>query len=326
MQRFWLWWEPGTNDRAAIASLTLAVGMLLRCSAGIAEDFKKEYWATSLAGPVDEDILQGLYDAVDRGEVGWLDVDSKYSIRPLKSGINLIFYHVGGNCYIGSDCERFPSSEPTGDRWNDSERVIDLDDPLAKEIVIRDLLALVRKADEIAPDGAIVGVHVDNVHRLGAVALANLFNGLLAAVEAARQQGSISKTREVGYVAKNNPKAFRQALEQRLLEILPLYQINENARLNQDGTLDRESLIAQDIGRRCDIPIFLKTFGSDVAYAVEQDDAQIDIHVSKDMAQEMAQKPNISGVAWSVEEENYHPTMFVQGSPVRQAPTRFCGK
>jgi hypothetical protein len=30
-----------------------------------------------------------------RGEVGWLDVDPKYSIRPLKSGIN--FYHVGGN-------------------------------------------------------------------------------------------------------------------------------------------------------------------------------------------------------------------------------------
>jgi hypothetical protein len=111
-----------------------------------------------------------------------------------------------------------------------------------------------------------------------------------------------------------------------LLEVLPLYQINENASLNQDGTLDRESRIAQDIGRQCDVPIFLKTFGSDVAYTVEQDDAQIDIHVSKDMAREMAQKPNISGVAWSVEEENYHPTMFVQGSAVQQAPKRFCDK
>jgi hypothetical protein len=320
MEKFCLCWRP------AMASLTLAIGTLLGCSAGLAEEFKKEYWATSLAGPVDEGILQGLYDAVDRGEIGWLDIDPKYSIPPLKPGINLIFYHVGGNCYIGSDCERFPSSEPTGDRWSDSERVIDLDDPLAREIVVRDLVALVRHADEVAPGGAIVGVHIDNVHRLGAVTLANFFNGFLIAVEAARQQGSISKTREVGYVAKNNPKAFQQALEQRLLEVLPLYQINENVRLNQDGTFDRESRIAQEIGRRCDIPIFLKTFGSDVAYTVEHDDEQINIHVSEDMAREMAQKPNISGVAWSVEEENYHPTMFVQGSPVRQAPTRFCGK
>ena len=113
---------------------------------------------------------------------------------------------------------------------------------------------------------------------------------------------------------------------QRLLEVKPLYQINENASLNQDGTLDRGSRLAQDLGRQCGIPIFLKTFGSDVAYTVEQDDEKIDIHVSQDMAREMAQKPNISGLAWSVEEENYHPTMFVQGSAVRQAPTRFCGK
>jgi hypothetical protein len=172
-----------------MASLTLAIGTLLGCSAGLAEEFKKEYWATSLAGPVDEGILQGLYDAVDRGEIGWLDIDPKYFIPPLKPGINLIFYHVGGNCYIGSDCERFPSSEPTGDRWSDSERVIDLDDPLAREIVVRDLVALVRHADEVAPGGAIVGVHIDNVHRLGAVALANFFNGFLIAVEVARQQG-----------------------------------------------------------------------------------------------------------------------------------------
>ena len=320
MLKFCLCWRP------AMASLTLAIGTLLGCSAGIAEDFKKEYWATSLAGAVDEGILQGLYDAVDRGEIGWLDIDPKYSIHPLKPGINLIFYHVGGNCYIGSDCERFPSSGPTQDRWSDSERVIDLDDPLAREIVVRDLVALVRQADEIAPDGAIVGVHTDNVHRLSAAALANFFNAFLTAVDAARLQGSISKTRQVGYVAKNNPKAFQQALEQRLLEVKPLYQINENASLNQDGTLDRGSRLAQDLGRQCGIPIFLKTFGSDVAYTVEQDDEKIDIHVSQDMAREMAQKPNISGVAWSVEEENYHPTMFVQGSAVRKAPTRFCGK
>src|SRR6516164_6601860 len=97
MLKFCLCWRP------AMASLTLAIGTLLGCSAGIAEDFKKEYWATSLAGAVDEGILQGLYDAVDRGEIGWLDIDPKYSIHPLKPGINLIFYHVGGNCYIASD-------------------------------------------------------------------------------------------------------------------------------------------------------------------------------------------------------------------------------
>jgi hypothetical protein len=34
----------------------------------------------------------------------------------------------------------------------------------------------------------------------------------------------------------------------------------------------------------------------------------------------MAQMPNIAGVAWSVDEGSYHPTIFVQGSPVPQAP------
>jgi hypothetical protein len=38
------------------------------------------------------------------------------------------------------------------------------------------------------------------------------------------------------------------------------------------------------------------------------------------MAKEMAQLPYISGVAWSVNEANYHPTLFVQGSPVREVP------
>jgi hypothetical protein len=38
------------------------------------------------------------------------------------------------------------------------------------------------------------------------------------------------------------------------------------------------------------------------------------------MARRMAQPPDISGVAWSADERSYRPTLFVQGSPVRQAP------
>jgi hypothetical protein len=38
---------------------------------------------------VDDVVLQGLYEAVARGEVGWLDIDPKYLIRPLRPGINL---------------------------------------------------------------------------------------------------------------------------------------------------------------------------------------------------------------------------------------------
>src|SRR2546429_7576575 len=75
------------------------------------EELRKQYWATSLSGSVDDDLLSGLYEAVVRDEVGWLDVDPKSSIPPLEPGINLILYHVGGYCYIGDDCDRFPSSE-----------------------------------------------------------------------------------------------------------------------------------------------------------------------------------------------------------------------
>src|SRR6202011_4438415 len=94
------------------------------------EEFRKQYWATSLSGAVHDTVLQGLYDAVTRGEVGWLDVDWQNGIPKMRRGINLILYHVGGNCYTGSDCDRFPSSEPTGDRWGKTERMIDLTDAL----------------------------------------------------------------------------------------------------------------------------------------------------------------------------------------------------
>jgi hypothetical protein len=299
----------------------IAIGVLLVSSAsGQIGQLKKQYWATSLAGAVEDDLLRGLYEAVARGEVGWLDVDPKHPMPALAPGINLILYHVGGNCYVGSDCERFPSSEPTGDRWGDTERVIDLNEPVARNIVIGDLAAMVRQADRLAPDGSIVGVHLDNVHRLNAQGLADVFNDFLKAIEAARVQGLISRTRKVGYIAKNNPGSFKQALDQSLLDAPPLYQVNENAKLNADGILDHASRIAQEIGRRCSIPVFLKTFGSDVAYTIEQDSDSVDVDVSREMTRQMAQMPDISGAAWSADEENYHPTFFAQGSPVRQVP------
>jgi hypothetical protein len=298
-----------------------AIGLsLLHPLTGATAELKKQYWATSLTRSVDNGLLQGLYKAVARGEVGWLDVDAAKSIPRLEPGINLILYHVGGNCYIGEDCERFPASEPTNDRWDEGERIIDLNDAAARKIVIEDLVALVRKGDEVAPAHAIVGVHLDNVHRLGAQGLADVFNDFLKAVEAARQQGIVSRSRAVGYVAKNNPDGFKQALERRLLEGRPLYQINENARLSQDGTLDRDSRIAQQIGRQYCLPVFLKTFGSDVAYTTEQDGDEVQVYVSKEMTRRMAGMPDISGAAWSADERRYRPTIFVQGSPVPQAP------
>jgi hypothetical protein len=280
-------------------------------------ELKKHYWATSLSRTVDGGLLQGLQEAVARGEVGWLDVDPQFPVPAMAPGINLIVYHVGGNCYVGADCDRFPSSEPTGDRWGERERKIDLNDPRTRQIVVADLIGLVRQADELAPSGSIVGVHLDNVHRLQANGLAGIFNDYLQAAEEAKRQGLISKTRATGYIAKNNPEAFLKALDQRLLSAPPLYQINENATLSRDGTLDGDSRIAQKIGRRYGIPVFLKTFGTDVAYAIEQGGTQVTVYVSQDMTRRMAQMPNVSGAAWSPDEARYQPTLFAQGSPAR---------
>ena len=307
--------------RTLVLAGVIAVSLATTLRPAVATDEpKKQYWATSLSGSVDEHILMGLYAAVAQGAVGWLDIDPTNPIPRLTTGINLIFYHVGGNCYVGDDCDRFPSSAPTGDRWGDSERVVDLEDPDVRKIVVGDLLAMVRRADQIAPAGAIIGVHLDNVHRLGAEAIAEVFNDFLQAVEAARQRGTISRSRQVGYVAKNNPSAFREALDQGLLNALPLYQINENAKLNKEGALDEESQRAQQIGRRYCVPVFLKTFGTDVAYTVEENGDKRDVYVSEAMTRRMAEMPSISGAAWSVDEGNYHPTLFAEGSPVAREP------
>jgi hypothetical protein len=300
-------------------AVTLAIELSLTSALnGAPVGAKKQYWATSLSGIVDETILLGLREAVVRGEIGWLDIDLNYPIPRLGPGINLILYHVGGNCYINNDCRRFPSSKPTGDRWEDAERMIDLGDTAARKIVIADLVRMVERGDRIAPVGSIVGVHVDNVHRLSATGLATVFNEFLMEVEIARQQGRISKARKVGYVAKNNPRAFSEALDRKLLDALPLYLINENARLHQDGLLNGASRVAQELGRRCNIPVFLMAFGSDVAFTIEQKGRHTDVAVSKDMALQMAQMPDVSGVAWSADESSYHPALFVQGSPVRE--------
>jgi hypothetical protein len=89
------------RSRSGVRGAFVAAALLLGCSAGITAESKQQYWATSLAGAVDEGILQGLDAAVARGEVGWLDVDPKDPVPRLKPGINLIFYDVGGNCYVG---------------------------------------------------------------------------------------------------------------------------------------------------------------------------------------------------------------------------------
>jgi hypothetical protein len=289
------------------------------------EESKKQYWATSLSRAVNRGFLQGLQDAVARGEVGWLDVDAEFPVSNTTPGTNLILYQVGGNCYTGRDCDRFPSSKPTGDRWGGNEREIDLTDPQTRKIVVTDMIKLVQRADERAPAGATVGVHLDNVQKLDAGRLALLFNEYMAAVEAAKEQGLISKARTVGYVAKNNPEGFKRALDLKLLKTVPLYQINENATLNQDGSLDESSRAAQDLGRRYNIPVFLKTFGTDVAYSIDRDGKSVDIQVTQDMTRRMAEMPNISGAAWSSDEAHYQPTLFAQGAAVRTGP-KVCHK
>jgi hypothetical protein len=240
--------NAGTRKRGTIcAALLAAIGLMLPCSLESAPgELRKQYWATSLSGSVDETILRGLNEAVAWGEVGWLDIDPKSSIPRLVRGINLVLYYVGGNCYIGDDCDRFPSSQPTGDRWGDTERALDLGDPETRKIAIEDLVAIVQQADKLALPDAIVGVHFDNVHRVKAEELAVLFNEFLAAIAVAREQGRIASTRRVGYVAKNNPKEFTRALDQKLLHAPPLYQINENARLNQRNSRFRLAHGARD--------------------------------------------------------------------------------
>lgn len=302
------------------------VALPVFCSSGAWADPKKHYWATSLSGTIDASLLQGLREAIVRDETAWLDVDPGFHVPVRKSGINLVFYHVGGNCVIGSDCKRFPLSEPTTDGWGDRERMIDLNDPQARRIVVADLIKIVQQADQVAPKGTTVGVHLDNVHRLDAEGMAAIFNEYLQAVEVAKQEGLIARARKVGYIAKNNPTAFRQALDRRLLDAAPLYQINENATLSQDGTLDRASRAAQDLGRRYGIPVFLKTFGTDVAYTLEQNGKPVKVYVSPEMTRQMAQLPDIAGAAWSPDEARYQPTLFAQGAPVREAAAPYPGR
>jgi hypothetical protein len=305
---------PGTRIINALAVCGVVAGGVLPAAA---QEMKKQYWATSLGRTVNEALLRGLDAAVARGEVGWLDVEPKYPVPRVRRGVNLIFYHVGGNCYIGDDCDRFPDSEETGDRWGDNERSLDLEDEEVRKILVEDLVGLIRKADKLAPPGASVGVHLDNVHKLRAAGLAVLFNEYLAAVEKARQDGSISKDRKVGYVAKNNAGQFQRALQDKLLVTPPLYQIQENAELDPDGMLDFRSRTAAETGRRCNIPVFLKTFGSDIAYTKPDGE---EVTVSPRMAEQMALKPDISGVAWSPDEGSYRPSLYAQGAPVRQLP------
>src|SRR6185295_13838525 len=107
---------------------------------GTLAESQKHYWATSLSGTVDAGILQGMREAVGRGEVAWLDVAPMSAGAAGTLGVNVILYHVGGNCRIGRDCDRFPASAPPTDGWGDTERTIDLDDPQVRKIVVADLV------------------------------------------------------------------------------------------------------------------------------------------------------------------------------------------
>src|SRR5438270_12050527 len=66
----WAW-------RSRCAGVLAVVLVLITSALGGAGDSRKQYWATSLSGSVDSVVLAGLYEAVARGEVGWLDVDPK---------------------------------------------------------------------------------------------------------------------------------------------------------------------------------------------------------------------------------------------------------
>jgi hypothetical protein len=285
-----------------------------------ADNLKKHYWATSLSGRVDPALLKQLRAAVRRGETGWLDIDPKLA-RPVRErGINLVLYHVGGNCYIEADCQRFPSAVTTGTRWDVNERAINLEDARVRQIVVADLLAMVQNADKLMPARSTIGVHVDNVHGLDEGGIAALINDYLEGIDIIKREGLLSQHRAVGYIAKNNPAAFKCALDRRLIETRPLYQIVENARLDASGALDPQSQIAQEFGQQYGIPVFLKTFGSDLAYRTVRDGQIVDVYVSPEMTERMAQMPHIAGAAWSADEGNYHPTLFAQGSPVRETP------
>jgi hypothetical protein len=304
----------------AFASLVAIAFAATYAPSATSGEHRKHYWATSLSGGVEPILLHGLRDALGRGEIGWLDIDPKESEPISPASANLVLYHVGGNCYLGADCNRFPSAETTGTRWDNNERAIDLYEPIVRKIVIADLVAMIERADKLTPPAAIIGVHVDNVHRLNERVIAALFNEYFAAVDVAKRQGSISQLRQVGYIAKNNPEVFKRALDRRLLSTRPLYQIVENASLDRDGVLDETSQVAQEFGRRYGIPVFLKTFGSDIAHSLMHNGRAIPVPVSQEMAWRMAQLPDIAGVAWSVDEGSYHPTLFVQGSAVAMTP------
>jgi hypothetical protein len=111
----------------------------------IVSEARKQFWATSLSGGVDRTLLQALRDAVARGEVGWLDVNPDSAAPVVTEGTDLILYHVGGNCYIGNDCARFPASKALEGRWSEEEREIDLNDPDVRKIVVDDMIGLVSR-------------------------------------------------------------------------------------------------------------------------------------------------------------------------------------
>ena len=132
---------------------TLAVGALLVLwPADPAGEPKYQYWATSLAGAVDDGLLRGLYQAVARGEVGWLDVDPKHPLPRLDARdqcdpLSCRWKLLHRQRLRPISCFR----ADRGSMGRHRSASIDLNDPATRKIVIEDLVAIVQQADGSTP-------------------------------------------------------------------------------------------------------------------------------------------------------------------------------
>jgi hypothetical protein len=99
--------RPPRNAGGVVAAV-LSGALLLIAVSTAAGELKYQYWATSLSGEVDRALLRGLYQAVNRGEIGWLDVDPQNPMPRLRRTINLVLYHVGGTATSAAIASAFP--------------------------------------------------------------------------------------------------------------------------------------------------------------------------------------------------------------------------
>jgi len=141
------------KSASALVGVALAIGRVVDASAdSAAAEPKKQYWARACPARWTTRFCRvSMTPSRMARSAGLESIPDCRS--PLKAGINLlILYHVGGNCYDGADCDRFPSSEATGDSLGQGA-LIHLEDPATRTIVVDDLVARCSKGDELAPEG-----------------------------------------------------------------------------------------------------------------------------------------------------------------------------